>query len=385
MWRNAKCCQPEMRRALPYTISFTILPLIALAAMFGGWALTLPFIGAWVVVTLLDRALGLDTSNFDPSLPAHRFFWHRAVTWAWVPAQFAMIVGCLWAVSLPGHLGTGEKVALMAGLGVATGGIGITYAHELIHRRPRWERLLGEILLVSTGYGHFATEHLHGHHVTVATPADPVTARRGESFWAFLPRAVIGSLLSAWRLDRQRLHRRGRPVWHPGNPFWRYAGGFAAMLAMAYGIGGWSGIGLYLVMCAMGVYQLEAVNYVEHYGLTRRHLGDGKFERTALHHSWNASHRISNALLINLQRHSDHHARPDRPFPLLQNHPWKSAPQLPFGYPAMVFAALIPPLWFRIMNPRLERWRQQFYPDISDWRAYDDGTVGAPSDLAGAA
>jgi len=353
-----------------------MLALVALGAVVGGWTLALPFIMGWILVSALDQILGLNTSNLDPDTPEQHLIWHRVIIWVWVPAQLALIFGCFRAISLPGHLSGAEQALLMAGLGIATGGIGITYAHELVHRRSRWERMIGEVLLISTGYGHFATEHVYGHHINVATPADPVTARRGENYYAFLARAVIGSLISAWRIEARRLHHRGRALWHWSNPFWRYGGGFAAMLVLAYWFAGLSGIVLYLVMCAMGVYQLEAVNYVEHYGLTRRHLGGGRFERTRLHHSWNSSHRASNVALINLQRHSDHHDRPDRLFPVLQNHSWKAAPQLPFGYPVMVFAALLPPLWFRIMNPRLDRWRRTFYPDISDWRHYENGTIG---------
>ena len=100
-------------------------------------------------------------------------------------------------------------------------------------------------------------------------------------------------------------------------------------------------------------------------------MGAGKFEPARPHHSWNAAHRASNWLLINLQRHSDHHVKPDRRYPLLQTYAPDIAPALPYGYPLMGIAAMIPPLWRRMMNPRVRAWRRQFYPDITDWHAYN--------------
>jgi alkane 1-monooxygenase len=137
-------------------------------------------------------------------------------------------------------------------------------------------------------------------------------------------------------------------------------------------------IALFLWQAFIAIWQLELTNYVEHYGLTRRHLGAGKYEHVKPHHSWNAAHKATNWLLINLQRHSDHHYRPDRRFPLLQNYAEEDAPQLPFGYPLMTAAALIPPLWRRIMNPKVRAWRKQFYPDIEDWSEYKAGTLPMP-------
>lgn len=366
-------------KALPFALTFVQAPLILMAALNGGWWIAGPFLWGWVVVSLLDRAIGLDTSNIDPATADGVLFWHKALTWAWVPVQMALIAACLWQASIPGHLTAGEALGVFAALGVGTGGIGITFAHEMVHQRNRWERLAGELLLVSVGYGHFATEHVHGHHVTVATPRDPATARRGQGFYAFFLRAVALGLVSAWRIERGRLARRGRPVWHRSNPFWRYALGTAGFAALSWAIAGPFGLVLFAVQCLMAVYQLEGVNYVEHYGLTRRHLGGGRFERVGTQHSWNAAHTVSNWVLINLQRHSDHHYRPDRRFPLLQHHPWSAAPQLPAGYPVMIWLSLVPPLWFRVMDPRVRRWRARFYPDIADWSAYENGTVGRDS------
>jgi alkane 1-monooxygenase len=147
------------------------------------------------------------------------------------------------------------------------------------------------------------------------------------------------------------------------------------MLALALALGGWEGLGLFLMQAGVAVWQLELVNYVEHYGLTRRHLGQGRYEPVRPRHSWNASQRASNWLLINRQRHSDHHCKPDRRYPLLQTYAEDEAPLLPWGYPVMTTLAMVPPLWRRVMNPRVRAWRRQHYPEITDWTPYNRGAL----------
>lgn len=363
-------------KALPFTLCYTLVPLIVLAALYGGWWIAAPFAWGWFCVAVLDRVMGLNTDNMDPGTEDSVLFWHKLVVWCWVPTQAILVVWCIWQVTEPGLLSMWEQVGVMASLAAASGGIGINFAHELVHQRSRWERYAGESLLVSVAYGPFATEHVFGHHVTVGTPADPVSARKGEVFYVFLIRAIVGTFTSAWALDRDRLARRGLSVWHRTNPFWRYMIGMAIYVLIAYAIAGWWGVALYFMQSFVAIFQLEAVNYVEHYGLTRKFLDNGKFERVQPRHSWNAAHTVSNWMLINLQRHSDHHYRPDRRFPLLQHHSWESAPQLPMSYPVMISAALTPPIWFWMMDRRVDRWRAKFYPEIADWSAYENGTIG---------
>jgi alkane 1-monooxygenase len=237
---------------------------------------------------------------------------------------------------------------------------------------------LGDFLMASVLYSHFRSEHLRVHHSHVATPRDAVTARYNEGFHRFFPRVLRQSLVSAWKTEAAMLARRGLPFWHARNPFWTYGALQLGFLALAYGMGGALGLGLFASQACVAIWQLELINYIEHYGLTRRHLGDGKYEHVMPHHSWNSAHQASNWLLINLQRHSDHHYKPDRRFPLLQTYGPDRAPALPYGYPVMSLAALIPPLWRRIMNPRVRAWRAQFYPDITDWHAYNKALNPAP-------
>ena len=160
--------------------------------------------------------------------------------------------------------------------------------------------------------------------------------------------------------------------------YWQWLWVIAAMLVLAFVIGGWAGLGLFLYQAFIPIWQLEIVNYVEHYGLTRKHLGDGKYEPTFPRHSWNAAQRASNRLLINLQRHSDHHYKPNRRYPLLQSYAPSEAPQLPAGYTVMTLVAMWPPLWHRIMNPKVRKWRAMYYPEITDWTPYKNGTTPMP-------
>lgn len=366
------------RNALPFWLSFLLLPLVWIAAVHGGWTLLLPPLVTWYLFAVLDGLLGLNLDNADPDTPDDDLDWYAALTTLWVPAQFLTLFGLIWYVTHTGHLIGWEKIALFFGVGVLTGTIGINYSHELMHRKSRFERALADLLLAMVLYSHFRSEHLLVHHRHVGTPRDAVTARYNEGFHRFYPRVLKQSLISAFRAERDMLARKGLKWSDRRNPFWRYWTLQVAMLLLAFALGGGGGLGLFLVQAGVAIWQLELVNYVEHYGLTRKHLGDGRYEHVLPRHSWNAAHKASNWLLINLQRHSDHHYKPNRRFPLLQNHDEAAAPQLPYGYPVMTMMAMIPPLWRRRMNPRVRRWRKTYYPEITDWKAYNKATNPMP-------
>lgn len=372
----------RLRDAAPFWLSLLAVPPVVLGLHFGGWAVFLLPLFAWGLFDLLDLVLGLDTANADPDTAETDLFWYRLVTLIWAPVQLAIQFGAIWHVTHAGRLDPWEAIVFFFGIGVIAGATGIVYAHELLHQKNRAERWLGDILLASVLYSHFRSEHLLVHHPHVGTPRDAVTARYNQGFHRFFAHVLLACPRSAFAAERRMLARAGRPVWHRSNPFWRYGALQGAMLAAAWACGGWAGLGLFLWQALVAVWQLELVDYIEHYGLTRRHLGEGRYERVLPRHSWNSAHRASNWLLINLQRHSDHHWKPDRRFPLLQHHPAEEAPQLPYGYPLMGACALVPPLWRRVMNPRVRAWRRRFYPDITDWRDYDRGRLPLPAGSA---
>lgn len=328
--------------ALALLALFTLLPLIGVAIGLPWLALAVTF----VAIPLLDAWVG-------PPRPGGAAFALPREVAAWVPRAQVPLQALLLVQSLlllP-QLSFGEAIMCAFAVGTVTGGIGITVAHELGHRASALDRTLSKALLVSVGYGHFHVEHNRGHHARVATADDPASAPRGLDVYRFMLRSVVGSFLHAWRLEAMRLRQRGRSPLHPSN--WVLGGTLLwlvllACAAVAFG----AGAAAFLVGQALwAVTLLEIVNYIEHYGLRRRRLANGRPEPVAPHHAWNADFVVSNWLLFNLQLHSDHHAHVERPFETLRSMP--QAPQLPAGYPTMVLVALLPPLWFALMDRRL--------------------------------
>lgn len=364
--------------ALPFWLSLGLVPLAIIAAMYGGWTIALLPLSTWYLFTGLDYVVGQNTQNPDLETPEEQLFWYQLITLLWTPVQLFTIFGIMLYVVQTDHLSGVEEWALFAALGILSGTIGITYSHELMHQKPKLERWMADILLASVLYSHFRSEHLLVHHRYIGTPRDPVTARYGESFYRFFPRVLYQSLVSSFKAEKGMLTRKSLPWFHRSNPFWLYLGLQAGFVLLAWIIAGGWGVFLFTVQAFWAIFQLELVDYVEHYGLTRKHLGDGKYEHVLPRHSWNATQQASNWLLINLQRHSDHHYKPNRRFPLLQTYDDDEAPQLPFGYPLMTMMALVPGLWRKTMNPRVKAWRKQYYPEIKDWEPYKRATNPMP-------
>ena len=309
-----------------------------------------PFL-VFVFFPLLDIVVGVDATNPPDSvlkwLEQDRYY--RWCTYVFIPVQYAGLVFACWLWS-SGDLSVLDSLGLALSVGVV-GGIAINTAHELGHKRANLERWLSRVALAQTGYGHFFIEHNRGHHVRVATPEDPASSRLGESFWAFLPRTVAGSLSSAWGIECARLDRMGKSHWTLRNDIlgaWAMTVVLFAGLAIVFG----SVVLPYLLLQAViGFSLLEVVNYLEHYGLLRQRKEDGRYERCLPEHSWNSNNVASNVLLYHLQRHSDHHANPTRRYQALRH--VDEAPQLPTGYAGMIVLAWVPPLWRRVMDPRL--------------------------------
>jgi alkane 1-monooxygenase len=343
-----------MLRALPHVIGFVLPPLIVWSVALGGVWTFLPLVVVYVALPLADQGLNVENPSGAVAQDLSENAWFRAVTWIWVPTQIGLVFWVLAAVA-EGRPNPVEIVGLTLSLGVTNGGIGITFAHELIHRSRRFERALGETLLASVCYMHYTIEHVHGHHRHVGTPQDPATARFGEPSYAFIVRSVLGGVRSAWRIEARRLAKQGRPVWHPSNRMLRYACVQAAVNAAVLSVFGWLALAVFLGQSIVAFSLLEIINYIEHYGLFRREIAPGRYERVEPWHSWNSSHRVSNWILINLARHADHHLTASKRYQVL--HTLDAAPQLPAGYSAMVLLALAPPLWRRVMDPRVEQWR----------------------------
>jgi len=347
-WRDGKRYAWLLGLLVP-SLPFIVYGLVHLTGVGALWYLG-PVV-VFVVFPVLDLIVGVDSENPPDSvikwLEQDRYY--RWCTYVFLPIQYGGLIFACWLWS-SGRLSTLDSIGLALTMGMVSG-IAINTAHELGHKRASLERWLSRIALAASGYGHFFIEHNRGHHVRVATPNDPASSRLGESFWAFLPRTVAGSLRSSWGLERERLSRTGHRVWTWRNDIlsaWAMTVVLFGALAAVFGP---VVIPYLLIQAVVGFSLLEVVNYLEHYGLLREKREDGRYERCAPQHSWNSNNVATNVLLYHLQRHSDHHANPTRRYQALRH--FDEAPQLPTGYAGMIVLAYIPPLWRRVMDPRL--------------------------------
>ena len=303
------------------------------------------------IVPVFDLLIGEDKVNAPesavPKLIADNYY--RWVVAAYIPSQYLITIIGAW-LAVYGNLAWWELIGMAWSVG-AINGVGINTAHELGHKKEKLERWLARITLAPVAYGHFYVEHNKGHHKNVATPEDPASSKMGETFWAFLPRTTIGSIKSAWSIEANRLERLSKPALSVHNEVlqsWAMTVVFFGALTIAFGPIAL----LFLVVQAMyGFTLLEVVNYIEHYGLLRQKTSSGRYERCQPHHSWNSNHMVTNLVLYQLQRHSDHHANPTREFQALRH--FDDTPQLPSGYASMITLAYFPPLWFKVMDKRV--------------------------------
>jgi alkane 1-monooxygenase len=351
--------RPDWRDGKRYLwILGTVVPLF----LFVGWGLVnltglglFWFMGPivlYVAIPLLDVVIGDDRNNAPEEVVAwlDQDRYYRWVTYLFLPCQFAAFFAGFWLMTRNGGLPIIDKIGITTTLGMLNG-VAINTAHELGHKKEHLERWFAKIALAPCGYGHFFIEHNRGHHVRVATPDDPASSRLGETFWGFWPRTVAGSVRNGWALEKTRLRRMNRRTWTLRNDVlnaWAMTAVLWAAALVLFGVG----ILPYLIAQAVLAFSLlEAVNYLEHYGLVRQQLPNGRYERVTPRHSWNNNHVTTNLFLYHLQRHSDHHANPTRRYQALRH--FEESPQLPAGYAAMILLAYVPPLWRRVMDKRV--------------------------------
>ncbi|MGK2877812.1 MAG: alkane 1-monooxygenase [Solirubrobacterales bacterium] len=305
----------------------------------------------FVVFPILDLAIGKDSSNAPDSVLAYleEDRYYRYVTYAFIPIQYAGLIFACWQWAY-GGLTVFESVGLALTVGTV-GGVAINTGHELGHKREKLEKWASKIALAQTLYGHFFIEHNRGHHVRVSTPEDPASSRMGENFYEFWPRTVMGSLTSAYGIEKKRLNRLGMHTWDIRSDLvnaWLMS---IVLFGALTAVFGWVVLPYLLIQAVLGFTLLEVVNYLEHYGLLREKIDGNRYERCQPRHSWNSNDVASNVFLYHLQRHSDHHAHPTRRYQTLRH--FDEAPELPSGYTSMILVALIPPLWRHVMDQRL--------------------------------
>ena len=310
------------------------------------WAAA-PFVWVLIIVPIIDIFLP-EFKKEDHNLIEMKI--HNFALIIVLPGIFFLILFGLIRVS-QNDISYIEALALGAAVGMSGGSIGITTAHELIHRNSKKMRGLGVILLVLCIYGHFRIEHIYGHHKHFATKEDPATARKGENFYSFLIRCVFMSLISSWRIEKKILRMKNLSAYNFRNRMFHYLIIEIFLILLSILVAGINGLIFILVHSAVSIILLELVDYIQHYGLVRLNK-NGKYESYGEQHSWNSRHSLANWSTFNLGLHSEHHQTSSKHYPLLSQQ--KKLMEMPTNYPVMIMMALIPPIWFKVMNPKLK-------------------------------
>lgn len=339
-------------RALKYLFPFLFFIGALRSFQSTGWVIWMPLVLAWVAIPLLELFLRPDPVNMSAAEEemAKKNRLYDLMLYLVVPFQYTALWFFLSGLQQD-ELSTVDLAGRIWVMGLLCGTFGINVGHELGHRVNRWEQILAQSLLLTSLYMHFFTEHNKGHHKRVATPEDPSSARYGESVYRFYFRTIAFSYLSAWHIANEEARKKGGTAFSWRNEMIRFHLIQAVFIA---GIG-WQfgGVALagFLGAAAIGILLLETVNYIEHYGLQRKLIAPGKYERALPHHSWNSDHVIGRIFLFELSRHSDHHYLASRKYQVLRHH--DEAPQMPTGYPGMMILSLLPPLWFYVMHKKI--------------------------------
>jgi len=329
------------------------LPLAAVVSIFfkGYWSYFTPFY-AFVIIPILELLLPHDTSNYEGEEHEEK---KKSKLFDWMlylnaPVIFGLLFYTLYDITTFSYA-TYEIVGLVFSVGIVLGTNGINVAHELGHRQQTNERHLGKLLLLPSFYMHFYIEHNFGHHAQAATAEDPATARYNQSVYSFWFTSVIRQYIESWKLQ-QRLLKSGNNTFlsFKNDMLWYvvFQACYLGVVAFFFG-----GLGTLFALGAgvVGFLLLETVNYIEHYGLVRKKLPSGRYERVRAVHSWNSNHVMGRIVLYELTRHSDHHYKSSKKYQILDYH--DISPQMPYGYPTSMVISFVPPLWFKLMNPRV--------------------------------
>ena len=339
-----------------YLLVYITPVLVFISIYLGGLWSFLAFGYVFVLVPFLELFLKGTTINLDPGEEeiAKNDRFYDYVIYGLVPCQLGLLIFFLFRLE-DQSLMLWEKLGIMTAMGISCGTLGINAAHELGHRKTRYEQILSKILLATTQYMHFFIEHNRGHHKNVSTDEDPASSRLGEHLYAFYVRSVRDSWLSAWQLESDRLKKKQLSFWSFHNEMLHFQIIQLSIVVGILAIFGWDILLFYLGASAMGFLLLETVNYIEHYGLTRLKNENGFYEPTKPVHSWNSNHALGRILLLELTRHSDHHYMSTRKYQVLRH--FDESPQMPTGYPGMILLSFFPPLWFKVMHRKIEQYK----------------------------
>ena len=341
-------------RIIKYLAGFTIPFSAFLSVYFGGaWAFLTP-VYAFILVAGIEVMLPVNSKNLSlmEEEMAKKDFLYDILLYLNVPVQYGILYFFLSDI-YGGDNSWWELTGKTITMGICCGVIGINVAHELGHRKSKFEQILSKTLLLSSLYMHYIIEHNKGHHKRVSTDEDPASSRLNESIYHFFPRTLFGSIRSAWQIELKELSQKNKKTFSVHNEMLLFALIEILFLLLIYLKFGLLSLILFTIAALLGILLLESVNYIEHYGLRRRKLPSGNYERVQPWHSWNSDHILGRVMLYELTRHSDHHYLASRKYQVLRH--LDEAPQLPAGYPAMIILSLLPQVFFKIMNPRVNK------------------------------
>jgi len=341
-----------MIKDLKYLAALTLPISLIISIYFKGYLSYFTPFYAFVMIPLLELMLPQDASNYEKEEREEK---KKSKLFDWMlylnaPIIFGLLAFLIWDVTANNYA-TYEFVGLILSMGIVLGTNGINVAHELGHRQTQNERFLAKLMLLPSFYMHFYIEHNFGHHAQAATIEDPATAKYNQTVYSFWFTSVIRQYYSAWKLQSKLLNSKKETFFSLQNDMLWYTIFqilYSAMVAYLFGT---QGLIFAIASGIVGFLMLETVNYIEHYGLLRSKLPSGRYERVSEVHSWNSNHVMGRIVLYELTRHSDHHYKSSKKYQILDYH--DISPQMPFGYPTSMVLSLLPPIWFRIMNPRI--------------------------------
>tara|TARA_Y100001970_G_scaffold169663_1_gene207410 strand:+ start:1270 stop:2310 length:1041 start_codon:yes stop_codon:yes gene_type:complete len=306
----------------------------------------IPFIWVLIIVPIIDYfipKLSIPKSKLTNS------YSHSAALLAVVPAIFLLLILSLLKIKYL-NIDSVDAFCIGLGTGITGGAVGISTAHEFIHRKSKFLRGLGIFLLSVCFYSHFRIEHIYGHHMHVATLNDPATARKGENFYAFLIRCVFLSIVSAWSIEKKILLSKNISIYNYRNRMIQYLLIYLLIVITCFAFTGLKGIIFIFTYALISIILLEVVEYIQHYGLKRENINN-ELEKYSPSHSWNSRHSIADWSTFNLGLHSEHHLIANKEYPLLSHD--EKPKEMPANYPTMILMALIPPIWFMVMDKKL--------------------------------
>lgn len=340
-------------KKIKYLLVYTLPIVTAVAFLYDGmWSWSTVFY-AFGVLPFIDHLLKVDSLNFtdEEAKDALTSRFYNFALYGTVPVQLGFVVWFLVGVA-PQEMSGIDLFAKTFSLGAMGSVLAINSAHEIGHRTTSLNKFLSKLLLTSVLYVHFFEEHNYGHHKNVGTYDDPATSRRGEWLYAFVIRSIVFGWIGAWKIEHKRLTRNGGSSITLKNEVLIWQLIQLGLISAVYFVQGPLVLGCFLFASFISVFILEAINYIEHYGLTREKVSEFRYEKVNPSHSWNADNQVGRAVLFELTRHSDHHESPSKPYQILESP--ENTPQLPTGYPGMILLSLVPPLFFSIMHKRMD-------------------------------